>query len=199
MNEPMPRGPTTRPGGECGVAEDLLVVQRQNRYGDVDTHSQQRDQKTASAEVAILKHVQVDQAARIRPRAPDPSDEAEDERRHGPAHPEGSEPVVFLAFIEDNLQAAGPDNEEAEADVIEGANLGVLDVGRVVHEADDHEDGKYADGNVDVEGIAPAESVGEPTAQRGTQYGGDDDSEAVGGHRHGSLLRWKALEQDGLR
>ena len=123
----------------------------------------------------------------------------EDERRHGPAHPEGAEPVVFLAFVEDNLQAAGPDNQQAEADVVEGADLGVLDVGRVVDEAADHDDGENADGNVDVEGVAPAEGVGEPAAQRGAEHRGDHDSEAVGGHGHGALLGRKAFEQDGLR
>ena len=63
-------------GGEGGVAEDLLVVERQDGDGDVDAHAQQRDQKTAGAEVAVLEDVQVDQAARIGPRAPDPADEA---------------------------------------------------------------------------------------------------------------------------
>ena len=59
----------------------------------------------------------------------------DDECRDGPAHPDGAEPVVFLAFVEDDLEAAGPDDEEAEADVVEGADFGVLDVGRVVDEA----------------------------------------------------------------
>ena len=121
------------------------------------------------------------------------------ERRHRPAYPDGAEPVVFLAFVEHDLQAAGPDNEQAEADVVEGADLGVLDVRRIVHEARDHEDGEDADGNVDVEGVAPAEGVGEPAAERGTQHRGNDDSQAIGGHGHGSLLRREAFEQDGLR
>ena len=59
----------------------------------------------------------------------------DDERRHRPAYPEGSEPVIFLAFVEHNLKAAGPDNEQTEADIVEGSNLGVLDVRRIVHEA----------------------------------------------------------------
>ena len=123
----------------------------------------------------------------------------DDERGHRPAHPDGAEPVVFLALVEDDLQAAGPDDEQAEADVVEGADLGVLDVGRVVDEAGDHEDGENADGNVDVEGVAPTEGVGEPAAERGAEDGGDDDAEAIGGHGHGALCGGKAFEQDGLR
>ena len=85
-------------------------------------------------------------------------------------------------FVEDDLQAAGPNDKETEANVVEGANFGVLDVGRIVNEAGDHEDGEDADGNVDVEGVAPAEGVGEPAAQRWAEDRGDDDSEAVCGH-----------------
>ena len=126
-------------------------------------------------------------------------DERNDERRDRPAHPDRAEPVVFLAFVEDDLQAAGPDNEQAEADVVEGAHLGVLDVGRIVDEAADHDDGENADGNVDVEGVAPAKCVGEPAAQRGAEHRSTNDSEAVGGHGLGAVLEGEALEQDGLR
>ena len=94
---------------------------------------------------------------------------------------------------------AGPDHEQAEADVVEGADLGVLDVGRVVDEAADHDDGEDADGDVDVEGVAPTEGIGEPAAQGGADDGGDDDAEAVSGHGHGALFDGKAFEQDGLR
>ena len=112
----------------------------------------------------------------------------DDERRHGPAHPDGAEPVVFLALVEDDLQAAGPHDQQAEADVVEGADLGVLDVGRIVDEAGDHEDGEDADGNIDVKGVAPAEGVGEPAAQRGAEHRRDDDAEAVSGHGHASVF-----------
>ena len=79
--------------------------------------------------------------------------------------------------------------EQAEADVVEGADLGVLDVGRVVDEAADHEYGQDADRNVDVEGIAPAEGIGQPAAQGGAEHRRDDDSQAIGGHGHGALGR----------
>ena len=117
----------------------------------------------------------------------------------GPADPDGTEPVVFLALVENDLQAAGPDDEEAEADVVEGADLGVLDVRRVVDEACDEDDGENADRDVDVKGVAPTECVGEPAAEGGAENGRNDDAESVGGHGHGSLGGREALEQDGLR
>ena len=49
-------------GGEGGVAEDLLVVERQDSDGDVDAHAEQRNEKAAGAEVAIFEHVQIDEA-----------------------------------------------------------------------------------------------------------------------------------------
>ncbi len=116
-----------------------------------------------------------------------------------PADPEGAEPVVFLPLVEDDLQAAGPEDQEAEADVVEGTDLGVFDVRRIVDEAGDHQHRQQTHGNIDVEGVAPTESVREPAAQRGAQHRGDDDAEAIGRHGHGALFDREAFEQDGLR
>src|ERR1022692_631763 len=98
---------------------------------------------------------------------PDPEEQRDSQRGYGPANPGGAEPVVLLALVEDDLQRAGPDHQEAEADVVEGADLGVLDVGRIVDEAADEDEGENADGNVDLEGVAPTESIREPSAERG--------------------------------
>ena len=155
--------------------------------------------RTTRSEVAILQDVQIDEAPGIRPRSPYPADESEHQRYDGPAHPNRSEPVVFLALVEHDLQAACPNDEEAKADVVEGSNLGVLDVGRVVDEAGDHEDGERADGDVDVEGVAPGVGVGEPASEGGAEHRRDDDAESVGGHRLGTFGGRKAFEQDGLR
>ncbi len=133
------------------------------------------------------------------PGVPDPPKERNYQRRHRPAHPDGAEPVVLLALVENDLQAAGPHHEQAEADVVEGAHLGVLDVGRIVDEAADHDHGQNADGDIDVEGVAPAPRIGEPAAQRGAENRRDHDAETVGGHGHGALLDGKAFQQDRLR
>ena len=135
----------------------------------------------------------------MRPGVPAEVDEAGDEEEDGPADPGGAEPVVFLALVEDDLEAAGPDDEGAEAEVVEGWDLGVLDVGRVVDEAVDHEQGEDADGDVDVEGVAPGVGVGEPAAEGGAEDGGDDDSEGEDGHGGAAFGRREGFEQDGLR
>ncbi len=86
-----------------------------------------------------LKTLEVDQRIFSGPRVPTEVDEAGDEEEDGPANPRGSEPVVFLSLIEHNLQQAGPDDQRAKAEVVEGWDLRVLDVVRVVDEAVDHE------------------------------------------------------------
>jgi hypothetical protein len=121
------------------------------------------------------------------------------ERGHRPTHPDRAEPVVFLTLVEYHLQATGPDNQEPKSYVVESTHFGVLDVGRVVHKAGDHKDGKKANGNIDVEGVAPTEGIGQPAAQRGAEHRSDHDAEAVSSHGHGALCRWKAFEQDRLR
>ena len=66
-------------------------------------------------------------------------------------------------------------------------------------EAADHDDGENADGDVDVEGVAPAPGVGKPAAEGGTEHRRAYDSQAVGGHGFGAILEREAFKQDGLR
>jgi len=185
-------------GGEGGVAEDFLIVEGQDGDGDVDAHSQHGNQDAAGAEVAVFEDMEVDEAFGMGPGMPDPTDEGEDERGDGPADPGGAEPVVLLALVEDDLEAAGPDAQKAEADVVEGADFGVPDVGWVVDEPGDEDDGEKADGDIDVEGIAPTECIGKPAAEGGTEHRGEHDAQAVGGHGHGTFGDGKAFEKDGL-
>src|SRR5258708_1866752 len=69
MMEPDAARANHQTGSESCVAEDFLVVERQDSDGDVNTHPEERYQETSGAEVAVLKHVEIDQAARIRPAA----------------------------------------------------------------------------------------------------------------------------------
>ncbi len=112
-----------------------------------------------------------------------------DEEEDGPTDPGGSEPIVFLAFVEDDLKASCPDDEGGEAVAVEGGDPGFADVGRVVDEAADHENGHDADGDVDVEGVAPGVGVGEPAAEGGAEDRGYDDSEGEDGHG-GAAFGW---------
>ena len=133
------------------------------------------------------------------PRVPDPQHQRSHQRGHGPAHPDRAEPVVLLALVEHDLQRAGPDHQQAKADVVEGADLGVLDVRRIVNEAADQDDRQNADRNIDVEGVAPTEGIGQPAAQRGPEHRRHHNPQAIGGHGHGALLDGKALQQNRLR
>ena len=59
--------------------------------------------------------------------------------------------------------------------------------------------GEDADGDVDVEGVAPGVGVGEPAAEGGAEDGGDDDSEGEDGHGGAAFGGREGFEQDGLR
>ena len=74
----------------------------------------------------------------------------------------------------------------------------VLDVRRVVDEAVDHVEREEADGDIDVEGVAPGIGVGEPAAEGGAEDGGDDDSEGEDGHGGAALFGREGFEEDGL-
>ena len=65
MKDPMSARTDNEAGGEGGVAEDFLVVERQDGDGDVDAHAEQRNQEAAGAEVAVLEDVEIDEASGI--------------------------------------------------------------------------------------------------------------------------------------
>ena len=112
----------------------------------------------------------------------------------------GGEPVVFFALVEEDLEATHGEGEEAEADVIELAEVfaGGLDPGWVVDEAGDEGVGEDADGDVDVEDPAPGVVVGDPAAQGGSDGGGEDGDEAVEGEGLAALLFLEGVGHDGL-
>jgi len=60
-------------------------------------------------------------------------------------------------------------------------------------------EGQDADGQIDVEDPAPGVAVGDPSAEGGADDGGNDDADAISGHRGAVLSGRKALQQDGLR
>ncbi len=126
-------------------------------------------------------------------------DEGDDKSSDGPADPDGAKPVVLLSLVEYDLEGAGPDDERSEAVAVEGCDFGFADVSRVVDVAIDHEEGEYADGDIDVEGVAPGVGVGEPAAEGGAEDGSDDYSEGKDGHGGAALGRREGLEEDGLR
>ena len=127
------------------------------------------------------------------------SDEADHQQQRRPADPVGAEPVVFLAFVEDDLQRAQPDGQQPKADAVDPARLGVLDVRRVFDEPRDHQDRDDADGNVDVERPAPRVGVGQVAAQRRSQHRGHDHAQCEDRHRAAALLGRETFQQNRLR
>jgi hypothetical protein len=117
----------------------------------------------------------------------------------GPADPDGAEPVVFLTFVEDDLQAADPYHQRAQADAVESNRLRSPHVRRVFDKSADHEDSQDADRYIDIERVTPAIGVSEPASQCGSEDGGAHHAEPKQRHGDAALLRWKTLQKDGLR
>ena len=106
-------------GGEGGVAEQLLIEERKDGDGGVDADAEHEDEDAADEEVAIFEDFEIDEGVFAAPAVPEEVEEGDDEEEGGPADPGGAEPVVFLALVEDDLQAAGPDDERGEAVAVE--------------------------------------------------------------------------------
>src|SRR6266700_2057875 len=75
----------------------------------------------------------------------------------------GSEPIFFLAFIEQDLKRADAQGEQADAPVVDAA-FAALDVRRIKNEESRHHYGGDTNRNVDVEQPAPAIAVRDPAA-----------------------------------
>src|ERR1700683_2389002 len=110
------------------------------------------------------------------------------------------EPIIALAFVEDNLQSSEAEGAEAKADVIDFgfAELAALQIRRVLNEPGSEEQGNDSDWNVDEENPAPSEVVGDPSAEGWTDGGSADHCDAVNGEGHAALGRFKSVSEDGL-
>src|SRR6202451_79658 len=89
-------------------------------------------------------------------------------------NPGRAKPVVFLSFVQNDLQRTQPHSQQAEANAVELAGMGVLDIRRIFHVAGNHEHSKDADRNIDVESPAPGISIGGPATRSGTTHGRPD-------------------------
>src|SRR4051812_14149957 len=83
------------------------------------------------------------------------SDHADDAQRKNEMR---REPVIFLAFIEHDLERANAQREIADAPVVNAA-FSALNVWRIVNEHGGHDHGNYSDRDVDIEEPAPAITV----------------------------------------
>src|ERR1700730_17976056 len=97
--------------------------------------------------------------------ADDKRHEASHEHSGGPPNPGGAEPVIFLTFVENDLQAAKPYSEQAETNAVEFSGMSVFHIRWVLYIARDHENRKHTDRDIDVKSPPPGISVGEPAAE----------------------------------
>ncbi len=109
------------------------------------------------------------------------------------------EPVVALPLVEHYLQRAQPDDDEAEADVVDADRASArAHPRRVLDQPLGQQQRHDADRDVDEEDPAPAEVVGDVAAQRRADGRRQHHRHAVDGERHAALLRRKGVGQDRL-
>src|SRR5271155_2680604 len=102
-----------------------------------------------------------------------------------------AEPIVALAFIEDDLHGAEAEGEEAEADVInaEASAFLLLHVGGIADEHIGEQQRNDANGNVDEENPAPVEIVGDNCLFAGLQAAAADSLENAENDQHAEVGR----------
>src|SRR5580704_8668566 len=84
-----------------------------------------------------------------------------------------SEPVLFLALIERNLQRAHGDDQQADTDIVDAVEIVPVSllIRRIFYQPVGEEQGQDAYGNVDVENPMPGVVVCDPTAEGGSDRG----------------------------
>ena len=112
-----------------------------------------------------------------------------------------AEPVLLLALVEHELQAADADRDQAEAHEVDLGSLALLlrfQIRRVFDHAVAQVERQQADGQVDEEDPVPVEVVGDPAAERGADGRRDDDGHAVDGEGLAALFDGEGVGEDGL-
>src|SRR5258708_33011750 len=110
------------------------------------------------------------------------------------------EPVIALSFVEDHLQRSEAERDQTEPDVVDlrFAQLTALEVWRILNEPRCQQERKNADGDINEENPAPAEVVGDPTPERGTNGRSHNHGHAIDGKCHAALGGRKGISEDGL-
>ena len=114
------------------------------------------------------------------------------------ADPIRGEPILLLAFIENDLQGADSDRKHPNAPGIDFRGR-TPDVLRIEDEHLRHNDRNNADGNVHVEHPPPRIIVREPSPQDWPKHRGHDDAQSPKTHRFPALRWGKGFEHHRLR
>jgi len=91
--------------GARDVTENCLIEERKDCNQAVDDGTEESDEDTAESEVAIFEDFETDEGLFGLEFSDDERDEAGDQRSERPADPSCAEPIVFLTFVENDLQA----------------------------------------------------------------------------------------------
>ena len=126
-HEHQPAGGDGHAGLPGAVAHDLLEELRHEDGGGVERDAHQEHDQLGHSDVAAGEQAQVEDGVLDGELAPEEDDQPDD-RDDGAGDDEaGAEPVVFLALVEQHLQGADGDDEQAEAPVVD-AVLALADV-----------------------------------------------------------------------
>src|SRR5262249_51647629 len=156
----------------------------------------QGDEGRPRREVAIGEDAEVEDGLASHELADDEAQEG-----GGGEHEQGDdearvEPVLALAAVEEELEAAEAQDHEAETGPVDAA--GLAQVWRIEEEGAGHEEAEEPHGQVDVEDPAPRPGVREVAAQGGSDDGSHHEADPPDGHGETALTEREDLPQDGL-
>jgi hypothetical protein len=182
------------------VAHDLLQKLRDEHSRRVESDTNHEHDELGHADVAAGKKAQVEDGVRDGEFAPEEECESNDRGDKQSDDEAGAEPVVFLTFIEHDLDGADGDDEEAEAPIVDAlttlADFG--EVRRVFDEPVRKIERDDADGDVEKEDPAPGVVVDDPATDGGAKDGSGDHCDSVDRECHAAFLRREGVREDGL-
>ncbi len=182
-----------------GEVEVILHKHGHGKHDAVEAHTEDGGVDAAANHGGMTQHAQIHGRMRNRELAPNEEGSAH-HRDDGHGRDEGGrEPIVLLAFFQQDLEAAEADGEEANAPPVHPAIPAdfLRTIGGEEGEADD--DGEDAGGDIDEENPAPPKIVREPAAEHRADGGPRNDAEAEDGGSDAALSRGEGFEDDGLR
>ncbi len=172
-----------------------------NQHRGAEQHRAQDELKAhRGAEIAILQQLQIDNRIGVPPLPPHEKRQRDDSQGEGQGDITVPEPVLFLAFVEDKLQAAHADRHQAEAHSVDRIGFGSFlhQVGWIFHHPVAEQQRNDADGQVDKEDPVPVEVIGDPAAQGGSDRGRGHDCHPIQGESLSALFHRKRIRKNRL-
>ncbi len=184
----------------CRIAHARLQKLR-NQNGSPKQHEPQNErEKYSGSEIPVPQEPYVDDRILV---VPLPQEERDQYRNTDAEHGDDerrTEPVRFLTFIQNELEAGNAENDQRQADVVDPdpRSLFLFQPRRIFDDALGHEQRNQTDGQVDEKDPVPAIVVRDPAAEcwpdRRCSYNGH----AVHSERHAALLDRKCIRENRL-